>query len=745
MTAVIAHDAVPGVPGAPGNEASPMAMVAEERDTLLRAVHWLCAHHGRTLSEAALQAGLPREMRLSPTLAVRILEQAGIGAGWVKREVGDLLSYLFPVVALRKEGGACVITGRNGQGDKATYDVILPEAGTGTVTLNVQEMAALYGGHALLAKPHAQLDDRAGPEAEESEGHWLFSTLWRYRRYYASAALAALLINILTLASTFFTMNVYDRVVPNQAYVTLWSLAIGVVFAMVFEFSARHVRSHLVDMAGKKADLILGSMLFRKLLSTRMEHKPQSSGSSANQLREFESVRDFVTSATISTLSDLPFCLLFVGIIFMIGGPLALVPLLSIPLIILISVAIQWPLAKVMQENLREGSLKQGLLIESIEGIESLKAARGEGVMQQKWENFSALAATSSMKSRKLSSMAVNLVTLIQQVQTVVLVVWGVYLIHAGEFTMGALFGTVILAGRSTSPLAAVVGLAVRYQQAKTALTSLNQVMAKPADRVAERRYLAKPVFNGHVTLKKINFAYPAPPMQPAPPVLQDVSLAIKAGERIAILGNIGCGKSTLLRVMAAMYQPGAGQVLLDGVDVGQIDPADVRAAVGLLSQDARLFHGTLRDNVTIGHPSATTEEFLHVARITGIDAIAARHPRGYDMPIGEGGHGLSGGQRQLVALARCLLLRPRILLMDEPTSSMDLQTEHEFLRRMAHVTQGQTLVVATHRLSVLDLVDRIVVMDGDGKVFLDGPKDAVLARLRGAAGNEPNEQPVPA
>ncbi|MDM0065996.1 ATP-binding cassette domain-containing protein [Variovorax sp. J31P207] len=303
---------------------------------------------------------------------------------------------------------------------------------------------------------------------------------------------------------------------------------------------------------------------------------------------------------------------------------------------------------------------------------------------------------------------------------------------------MGALFGTVILAGRSTAPLAAVVGLAVRFQQAKTALTSLNGVMARPSDRAPDRRYLAKPEFAGQITLKRINFAYPAPPMQPSPPVLQGVSLDIRPGERVGVLGNIGSGKSTLLRIMAALYQPTGGQVLMDGVDVGQIDPADVRAAVGMLSQEPRLFHGTLRDNVTIGDPGASTAAFLQVARLTGLDAIAARHPRGFDMPIGEGGQGLSGGQRQLVALARCLLLRPRILLMDEPTSSMDLQTEHYFLRRMAAATQGQTVVVATHRLSVLDLVDRIVVMDADGKVFMDGPKAVVMERLR-TSGNAAN------
>jgi len=700
------------------------------QDSLLAAVRWLCAYHGKIHSDAALLAGMPRDALLTPTLAVRVLDQVGIGSGWVRRPLNELQAYLFPLALLRKDGGALLLLGREGEGADTTYQVVVPETDGGAEQVAAQMLEEHFAGHALLAKPKPRLDDRAGEALTASKGHWLVATLWRYRRYYYSAALAALLVNVLTLASTFFTMNVYDRVIPHEAYATLWSLAVGVVLAMTFEFTARTVRTHVVDIAGKKADLILGAVLFRKLLATRMEHKPQSAGASANQLREFESVRDFATSATVSTLSDLPFTLFFVGVIAMIGGRLALVPAMAIPVIIIISVAVQWPLAKVMKEAMREGSLKQGLLIESIEGIETLKATRGEGVMQRKWDAFSALSAASAMRSRSLSALAANSVTLIQQIQTVVLVVWGVYLIHGGDLTMGALFGVVILSGRATAPLASLVGLAVRFQQARVALRSLDQVMASPVDRDSERRYLAKPAFDGHITLKNIHFNYPAPPMQQAPNVLQGIHLTIKPGERVGILGNIGCGKSSLLRLMGALYQPTQGQVLMDGIDVAQIDPADLRAAVGVLSQEPRLFHGTLHDNVIIGKPEASSAEFLQVARLCGLDAIAARHPRGFDMPIGEGGQGLSGGQRQLVALARCLLLRPSILLMDEPTSSMDMMTERYFLGRMAAATRGQTLVVATHRLSVLELVDRIVVLDIEGKVFKDGPKQQVLAEL---------------
>lgn len=699
-------------------------------DVLLNAVRWLCAYHGKNLSIAAMQAGLPRDARLTPSLAIRILDQAGIGAGWVERDVQTLSSYLFPVLILRKGGGACILMSRAGEKANASYAVVFPDMRGGSSQLSAAEVEALYEGHALLAKPRPKLDDRAGTSQEETGGHWLFATLWRFRRYYSSAAMAALLINILTLASTFFTMNVYDRIVPHEAYATLWSLAIGVVFAMVFEFIARHVRSHLVDVAGKKTDLIIGAKLFRKVMDTRMEFKPRSAGSFANQFREFESVRDFVSSATLSTLSDLPFCLLFVGLIAVIGGWLAVVPALMIPIIVIVSICIQYPLSRVMRENLREVSLKQGLLIEAVEGIESLKAARGEGVMQRKWENYSALSAASAMKSRALSSSVTNFVTLIQQIQTVVLVIWGVYLIHAGNLTLGALIGAVILAGRATSPLAAVVGLAVRYQQAKAAMGSLGKLVSLPVDRVPGREYLAKPNFGGAITLKRAGFSYPSPPMRQVPAVLRDIDLSIAAGERVAILGSIGSGKSTLLRLMAALYQPKSGHILMDGIDVAQIDPADVRAAVGMLGQDARLFHGSLRENIILGNPAASIEEFLFVAQMTGVDEIAARHPHGYDMPIGEMGEGLSGGQRQLVALARCLMLRPRVLLMDEPTSSMDMQTERRFLTRMALATRGQTLVIATHRLSVLEMVNRIVVLN-DGRVVVDGPKAEVMERLR--------------
>ncbi|MCP1648832.1 type I secretion system permease/ATPase [Pseudomonas nitroreducens] len=699
--------------------------VSSENDSLLAGVRWFCAHYDKPTTLESLYAGLPRDTRLKPSLVVRMLEQAGIGAGWVKRRPAELSSYLFPLMLLFKNGEARILVAREGE----HFEFVMPEANGAKLTLSTAELNENYLGYALLVRPQAAPDSRTEIPQGESKGHWLFSTLWSYRRYYYSAALATFLINVLALCSTFFIMNVYDRVVPNQAYATLWSMAIGVVMAMGFEFASRQTRAYLLDTAGKKADLVLGDRLFRQLLEVRLEHKPQSAGSFANQFREFESVRDFITSASLATLADLPFCLLFVFVLFLIGGPLGAVPLGAMFLLLGVCTLIQIPLSRLMKENLREASQKHGLLIEAIEGVETLKATHAEGSMLRRWEDFSAQLAASSLKTKKLSNIAGNSVSLISQLTTVVLVLWGVYRIGDGEMTQGALIGTVMLTSRAIAPLAQAVGLAVRYQQAKTALKSLNQLMEIPTVRESGRRYLPAPK-DGTLSLRRVKFSYPAPPMQPKPLVLNNVNLNIKHGERVAIIGSIGSGKSTLLRVLARLYQPVEGKVMINNIDAEQIDPADWSASVGFVGQDARLFYGSLRENLLIGNPSATVEELIHVVELTGLEAVAASHPLGFGRPVGEMGQALSGGQRQLVALARSLLLHPQVLLLDEPTSGMDVQTERLFLERLQHATQGRTLVVVTHRFSVLEQVDRLIVLD-NGQIVADGPKADVLRSLQ--------------
>ncbi len=718
------------------SEAAAPEIAVSEEDALEQALLWICAHHERPCTSAELWSGLPRTPTMTPSLAVRALHGLGLQAGLVRRKPEELFSYLMPVVVLCRGGGACVLTRRlenTSPRAEVRYEVVLPEAGNGRAVMTARELAERYTGYCLLVKPAPRPDLRDDEPLPQSPSHWLWGTLWQYKSYFVSTVVAALLINVLTLAITFFTMNVYDRVVPNQTYATLWALAVGVALAIVFEFIARNVRTYVIDVAGKKADLVLGSLLFRQAMATRLEFRPAHTGSFAYQLREFEAVRDFATSATLAVLTDLPFIFLFVWVTSMVAGSLMWVLLLSIPLVIIVSVLVQWPLAKVMQENMREAAHKQGVVIEAVEGIEALKAAGAEGFMQQKWEHYSALTAASSMKSRMLNALSSNAVMTITQLCTVAMVVWGVYLIGAGQLTLGALIGAVILSNRALGPLGMVVGLALRFQHAKVALTTLNRLMRQPVEREPTRTYLACPALAQGLRMENLSFSYPAAPGLKIRPALQQVSLQIAAGERIAVLGRVGSGKSTLLRLLAGLYLPQEGQVQADGIDIRQIDPGSWRRAVGFVGQEPRLFFGTLRENILMAHPQAGNEALLRVARMTGLDALAASHPLGFDMPIGEMGRGLSGGQQQLVALARCLLAQPQVLLMDEPTSAMDTQTEAVFMHKLMAAITGRSFVLVTHRMPLLVLVDRVILME-DGRIVADGPRDRVLAMLSGNA-----------
>lgn len=709
------------------------------RDDLLQCLAFVAKSYGDERTLASWRQGLPAgQVGASAKVVLDAADEAGFHSTLVRRELKDVPGYLFPVIVLLKDERACVWRSREG----GRVEVVMAEGAETMlpVQMSFGELNELATGYCIFIKPPVRRDERAGIHLAAHPESWFWGTLWRYRSYYYNVVLAAVLVNVLTLAGTFFTMNVYDRVVPNQAYVTLWALALGTALAMTFEFFGRQLRSYLVDVAGKKADLVLGAMLFRQMLDVRLEAKPASSGAFANQLREFESLRDFATSATIAALTDLPFVILFVAVIAMIGGELAFVPVITIPLMVLIGWAIQAPLARYTKENMREASLKHGLLIESIEGMETLKATNGQGLMQKRWEDFSALASMSSMKSRILISWSSNFVSYVQQIVTVILVVWGAYLIGEGNLSMGALIGVVILSGRAVSPLAQVVGLAVRYQHAKTSLGMLNGLMKQPTDRDPKQSYLPRARFEGALRLENMGFTYP----QQKLPALSGLNLNIAPGDRIAVLGRIGSGKSTLMRVLSNLYLPTEGSVYADNIDLRQIDPADVHHNIGLVSQDCRLFYGTLRENIMMAAPYSSPEQFLQVAKITGIEMLAARHPLGYEMQLGENGAGLSGGQRQLVALARCLLAKNVIVLMDEPTSAMDAQTEALFITQMQKEMAGRSLIVATHRMSLLALVNRVIVLD-NGKLIVDGPRDKVMAALNAGRVSVPNAAIPPA
>jgi ATP-binding cassette subfamily C protein LapB len=598
-----------------------------------------------------------------------------------------------------------------------------------------------YSGYTLLAaiKPGTVHGDR---EAQElSPSHWLWSTLKRYTPYYRAAMLASLLSNLLMLVTGFFTSVVYDKVIPHNAMVTLWSLGIGTLLGIMFDLIAKQLRSYLIDTAGKKADLIMGNMLFNQALGIRLEHRPDSAGSFAHRLGQIEVVREFSTSASASVLTDLPFIFLFILMTYVVAGPLVFVLLVAVPLVLGVSLGVQRILRRSMRANMAQHADLQGVLVEAMEGLEDVRAAGAAGYFSKRYEEANAAAAASSLRARAIASLVNNFSTSVQPLVTVTMLMWGVELIHEGTISGGSLIGAVMFAGRAVAPLTSLVALAGRYQGARAALMILNDLMAMPTERVPGKKYVSRHQITGQLALNEVNFSYPKSKQGHAPMVLKGVSLQIQPGERIAILGKIGSGKSTILRMMAGLYQPTDGFVEVDGLDLRQIDPVDFRTHVGFVSQEPRLFYGSLKENVLLGRPNADVGHFLEVARQTGMDKLAAAHPMGYDLPVGEMGSLLSGGQRQLVALARCLVTRSQILLMDEPTSSMDAQSEASFINHLRSAVHGQTLVVVTHRPALLDVVDRIIVVDG-GKILADGPKAKVLAML---AGQKPGHvQPVP-
>jgi ATP-binding cassette subfamily C protein LapB len=706
-------------------------------DALAQALVWLTRYHGNERSVASLFEGQKIEGLVGPDQALRALREAGFKAGLVQRAIADMPDLLMPVLLLLRNGDACVLLARRQQSaGPAICSVLLPGAVPREVVATESELNLEYTGMALVATPQPQA---AAPSANASAeqaaalrdpaSHWLWGTMRRFAPYYRSALLAALLSNTLMLVTGTITSVIYDKVIPHQAFVTLWALAIAGGLALVFDLAARQLRAHLIELAGKKVDLLVGTTLFRQSLGVRMEHRPASAGAYAHQVGQIEQVREFFGSATLSAVSDLPFVFIYIAMTFVIGGPLGWVTVAAVPLILGASWLVQGSLRRSMSANMAQQADLHGLLVESVEGIE---ATGSQGRFLHHYEQTTAASVHSQLSSRRISSLTMNLSMMSQQAVTLVMLVWGVYLIDAKVITGGALMGGVMFAMRAIAPLNSVVMLTTRYQGARAAMRALDRVMAQPTEREPGRSYIPLRNMTGAIGLHDAAFAYPAPPGQQAPQVLKGVNLRFQAGERVAILGRIGSGKSTILRLIAGLYRPTDGAVEIDGIDLRQLDPGDFRMRVGYVPQDSRLFHGSLRDNVLLGRAGADPARLAEVAKLTGLTRLVEGHPLGWDLPVGESGGLLSGGQRQLVALTRSLITAPKLLLMDEPTSSMDAQSEMAFLRQLKDAASDCTLIMVTHRPAVLELVQRIIVIDA-GKVVMDGPKAQVLAVLSGA------------
>ena len=694
-------------------------------DSLLDSLVLICRIHGVATSKDALVSGLPlRDGKMTPTLLKRSADRVNLAVTILKTPLNSIRQEFLPAILLLKGEEACVVTKLDLINNQV--GVVFPELGEAEVLMPLDELVSRSSGYVIVAKLKYVFDQRAPSVGKVRLRHWFWGSLAENSRIYRDVMIAAFVVNMLALAMPLFTMNVYDRVLPNRATETLWVMAIGIALIVIGDLILRTMRSYFLDWASTRIDIKLTARIMEQVLGIRLEQRPNSVGSFASNLRSFETVRDFITSATITTLVDIPFGLIFVIVIGWIAWPMVIPVLLGAVLILIYSFSVQTKMHDLSETMYRASAIRNATLIESLVGLETVKALGIEGQMQRKWERSAHYLTEVTSKLRLLSSSINNGATSIQQLITVSLVILGVYLVINGELTMGGLLACTMLASRALVPIAQTAGLLTQYHNAATSLDSLDEIMHRPVERPLDASFLSRPVFNGDIEFREVSFSYPGTEEN----ALTNVSFKIKAGEHVAILGRMGSGKSTIHKLILGLYQPTAGAILIDGIDARQIDPAELRRCVGYVQQDTQLFYGTMRENLTISATHVDDTAVLAAAHVGGIDEFVNAHPKGFDMLVGERGETLSGGQRQGVGIARAFISKPSILLLDEPTSAMDHSGEDAIKRRLIETTKNKTLVLISHRSSLYDLVNRIIVIDS-GRIVADGPKDQVTDALR--------------
>ena len=691
-------------------------------DDLLGCLHFLSKYHNRETSKESLTYGLPiHNTSMNISMFRDAASKIGLQTKHIKRnKIKDISKLALPCVLILKDQRACVLLDYDLE--KNIVKVVLPGLISGETQMDKDKLNSEFIHEVIIVKPEYNFNNRIDREViVETPKEWFWGTLFRNKGIYNQVVLISLFINIFILATPLFTMNVYDRVLPNNAIETLWALFIGVSLVMVFDLMLKMMRAHFLGVASKRADTVMSNKIFNHLLNIKLSAKPASTGQFVSRLQSFENVREFFTSATIAALVDLPFIAIFILVIYYIAGPLAYITIATVLLSILLSWYLQRPLKNIIEKSVKEEQIKQTTLIETVTGLEIIKSVRAQNRMKTHWDQSINKTIHWADKGHFLSQSISYIANFISQFSNIAIVAGGVYLAQEGEITMGAIIAAMILNGRVIAPISQIVGMIVRYDRTMLSLKNLDEVMNMPVEK-SNKKYISRPNLMGDIELKDVNFSYKDQNYQ----TLTNINLKIKRGERVAILGKIGSGKSTLLKLIMNLYEPTKGSVLIDGLDTRQIDPVDLRQAIGAVPQEPFLFMGTIKDNLTIGEQFVSDEEILRVSKIAGLDEFLGKHEAGYDLLVGERGEGLSGGERQSVTLARALISDPNIIMLDEPTNSMDSQTEKAFIDRMEKIVNDKTLVLVTHKTSMLKLVDRVIIVE-NGKIIVDGPKDEVF------------------
>lgn len=681
-------------------------------------------HYGIGVSEEGTRVALAWEEGASADLQLlHMAKSLGLALRFSNLSLQQLDTCRLPLVAELDGGSICVVQAVDGEGNAG----VLFSGDKGLETrISIDELRRRVRRVAILRPQVAVADARVDEYIRPFRRNWFWSIALRDWKRYGDIMLASLGANVLALAGVIFSMQVYDRVVPANSEATLWVLFGGVMLAILFEFSLRVARTHISDTIGKRADLRISDMVFGRALRLRNSARSRSTGTFISQLRETEQVRDLFSSTTVAAVADLPFFLLFVAVLWMVGGPLVFVALGAIPLLVIPGLLVQKPLERLSNEGMRESALRNAMLVEAVQGIEDIKLLRAESRFQNQWNNTNDVLANVGMRQRFFTSLLMSWTHEVQGVVYALVLALGSYLVMQGDMTTGALVASSILASRMISPLAQMASIFARWQAAKVARKGLDEIMSRPVDQPENSRRLHRAALNGNYLLDDVRFRYNDTAKRAA---LQVSELRIRAGEKVALIGRIGSGKSTLLNLLAGMHFPERGQVSLDGVDLSLLDTADVRRDVAMLTQAAHLFYGTVRENILLGAPMASDAMIMQALALSGALPFVRNLPDGLDELILEGGQGLSGGQRQTLLLARTIIRNPSVLLLDEPTANFDEMTERQVIDALGPWMKPRTLVVATHRMPVLKWVDRIIVIN-DGKVVMDGPKEDVIKEL---------------